>query len=263
MRKTIFWFGLIFTVYTVLPLPDDVSFASNTEPHIIVVKELCGSLRAGAQPNSVPFIRRILTFFIPNSSRGRDHCPKPNTRSLQFPYGSDSGNGGGNSKGQRSQAVPDREEWDSDPDNYRYDKNQEKKKKKDEDQDQCNETPVTVYEDSLKTVKPLKRITNTALKNNRVKKEYPKIKKRLEDGIHPLDLNKKSTGVKCNIPGKKNYYIIKTGSARYVLEYLETNDARVANILGIADRSNGSNLKALKNALEKEYGIELHYTDFN
>ena len=85
----------------------------------------------------------------------------------------------------------------------------------------------------------------------------------MEDGIHLLDLNKKSTGVKCNIPGKKNYYIIKTGSARYVLEYLETNDARVANILGIADRSNGSNLKALKNALEKEYGIELHYTDFN
>ena len=52
-------------------------------------------------------------------------------------------------------------------------------------------------------------------------------------------------------------------SPRYVVEYLVTNDSRVVNIIGIGDRGNGSNIKALKNALKKEYGIELRYTDFN
>ena len=81
------------------------------------------------------------------------------------------------------------------------------------------------------------------------RKDYPKIKKRLEDGIHPLDISQKSTGVKCSTPGKKNYYIIKTGCARYVVEYLVTEDSRVVNILGIGARGNGSNMKSLKNAL--------------
>ena len=141
-----------------------------------------------------------------------------------------------------------------------YDKNQEKKKKK---EDQCIKTPVTVYEDSLKTVKPLQRIVKTALQNDRVKKDYPKIKKRLEDGIHPLDITKKSTGVKCGTPGKKNYYIIKIGCARYVVEYIVTEDSRVVNILGIGARGNGSNMKSLKNALSKEYNLVLKYSDFN
>ena len=255
-----FWFVLIFTGYNLVPLPDDASFPSNREAITIVIddKELLSECRGGGQEYSIPFYRRIITFFVPNSnsSGSLKQCPKPATQGMRFPYGPGSGNGGsgsGNDKGRRSQAVPDREEWDSDPDSYiyRYDKNQEKKKKGDEDQ--CVETPVTVYEDSLQSVRGVKSITKTAFNNKKVKEEYLRHKKRLEAGIHPMDINKKTTG------RGKNIYLLKGGKGRYIIEYIETNDSRVVNILGIGDRSNNRNMNALEKAMLTNYGIVINY----
>lgn len=90
-----------------------------------------------------------------------------------------------------------------------------------------------------------------------MRKEYPRIKKRLQDGIHPLDISKKSTGT------GKNYFLIKAGNGRYVVEYLETDNSRIVNILGIGDRSNSANMKALKKAMKTYYDIDLQYTNFN
>ena len=47
-----------------------------------------------------------------------------------------------------------------------------------------------------------------AFLNKKVKEGYPRIKKRLEDGIHPLDVSKKSTGL------GKEYFLIKSGKGR-------------------------------------------------
>ena len=259
LKEIIIYFGLIFTVYTVLPLPDDESFpsSSNFEPITVVIadKELCNEFRGGGQKSSVPFLRRILALFVPKSSgSSNQQCPKPAAQNMKFPYGPSSDNGGsGNDKGARSQAVPDREEWDSDPDSYiyRYDKNQEKKKKGDEDQ--CVETPVTVYEDSLQSVRGVKSITKTAFNNKKVKEEYLRHKKRLEAGIHPMDINKKTTG------RGKNIYLLKGGKGRYIIEYIETNDSRVVNILGISDRSNNRNMNAIEKAMLTNYGIVINY----
>lgn len=257
LKEIIIYFGLIFTVYTVLPLPDDESFpsSSNFEPITIVIadKELCNEFRGGGQKSSVPFLRRILALFVPKSSgSSNQQCPKPAAQNMKFPYGPGSDNGGnGNDKGARSQAVPDREQWDSDPESYRYDKNQEKKKKKDEEQ--CLETPVIVSEDGLESVTGVKKIAKKAFKNKDVKKEYSRIKKRLEAGVHPLDINKKSTG------RGKNIYLLKGGEGRYVVEYLETDDARVVNILGVADRNNQATLDSLEKAMLTNYGIVINY----
>ncbi len=58
MKKTFFWFGLIFTGFNLLPLPDDGSFPSspNREPITIVVnskeflaQELCSEFRGGGR----------------------------------------------------------------------------------------------------------------------------------------------------------------------------------------------------------------------
>lgn len=76
VKKTFFWFGLIFTGFNLLPLPDDGSFPSspNREPITIVVnskeflaQELCSEFRGGGQKDSLPFIRKIIGFFAPNS----------------------------------------------------------------------------------------------------------------------------------------------------------------------------------------------------
>ena len=257
LKEIIIYFGLIFTVYTILPLPDDESFpsSSNFEPITVVIadKELCNEFRGGGQKSSVPFLRRILALFVPKSSgSSNQQCPKPAAQNMKFPYGPSSDNGGsGNDKGARSQAVPDREQWDSDPESYRYDKNQEKKKKKDEEQ--CLETPVIVSEDGLKSVTAVKNTAKKSFKNNDVKNEYSRFKKRLEAGIHPLDINKKSTG------RGKNIYLLKGSEGRYVVEYLATDDVRVVNILGVADRNNQATLDSLEKAMLTNYGIVINY----
>ena len=65
MKKTFFWFGLIFTGFNLLPLPDDGSFPSspNRETTTMVVdnkkfqaQELCSEFRCGGQKDSLPFI---------------------------------------------------------------------------------------------------------------------------------------------------------------------------------------------------------------
>lgn len=97
-----------------------------------------------------------------------------------------------------------------------------------------------VNEESLSCVK---QITKSALSNERVKKEYAKLKTRLENGVHPMDASKNSTGL------GDNYFLIKGNSGgRYVVEYQGDG---VVNILGIADRGNKKNIqnwrKAMKN----------------
>lgn len=68
-----------------------------------------------------------------------------------------------------------------------------------------------------------------------------------------MDINKKSTG------RGKNIYLLKGGEGRYVVEYLETDDARVVNILGVADRNNQATLNSLEKAMLTNYGIVINY----
>ena len=68
-----------------------------------------------------------------------------------------------------------------------------------------------------------------------------------------MDINKKSTG------RGKNIYLLKGSEGRYVVEYLATDDVRVVNILGVADRNNQATLDSLEKAMLTNYGIVINY----
>ena len=138
-------------------------------------------------------------------------------------------------------------------DSYRYDKNQNSKNKNKEDEEETcglNDNPVRIVnEEDLSCVK---RITKKALSNNDVKKDYERIKTRLKNGVHPMDVSKKSTSL------GEDFYLIKGSEGRYVVEY---KGGDVINILGIADRGNQKNVKSWKKAMKDLYDIELKYTN--
>lgn len=58
----------------------------------------------------------------------------------------------------------------------------------------------------------VKKLVGIALKNQDVKNEYDRIKKRLEEGINPIDIGKKST------PVASNKMLIKGDEGRYLVE---------------------------------------------
>ena len=92
----------------------------------------------------------------------------------------------------------------------------------------------------------VKKLVNTALNNQDVKKEYYRIKKRLEEGVNPVDIGKKST------PVSSNKVLIKVDEGRYLVE-VSGNQVKV---LGMCDRSNNKNVKTLMNRM---YDVDLKY----
>jgi len=65
-----------------------------------------------------------------------------------------------------------------------------------------------------------------SLTNQVVKNEYNRIKKRLVEGIHPMDINKKSVAV------SNNKVLIKGAAGRYVVQVSDTH----VDILGLSYR---------------------------
>lgn len=97
-------------------------------------------------------------------------------------------------------------------------------------------------------------LVDTALNNQEVKKEFGRIKQRLEDGINPIDIGQRST----NLPSagnSGNIVLIKASKGRYLVQVIENK----VNILGIADRSNDQNTQTFKAVILSEYGIKLNY----
>ena len=107
--------------------------------------------------------------------------------------------------------------------------------------------------DLLKTFKnksnAVKKLVKTALKDQDVLNEYTRIKKRLQEGINPVDIGKKSTLV------SSNKVLIKRDEGRYLVEVSENQ----VNVLGICARGNKKNVKSFENLMNGMYGVNLQY----
>lgn len=237
----------IFAV--ILPNPEQLE----ATPKVVVEQ-----LRGGESSKNLNFAQKFVSFFIPSLYKPQPQCPAlpqtSRTASLKFASGNGGGNGGDGSNS-RSQNIPPSDKWESDEDFYKdFQRYQNRKNKnKDDEIETCDLEVRTVNEENL-SYSSVKRITKTALMNNDVKKDYQRIKTRLENGVHPKDINSKKSGSLGN-----NFYLIKGSEGRYVVEYKGDD---VVNVVGIADRGNKKNIKSLKKAMKDLYGINLKYTKF-
>ena len=156
----------------------------------------------------------------------------------------------------RNFLIPPEEGWKYDPDywaDYKYNEEDFKKKKKLEEEvcsisDQPQNAARTVT-DKFNKSNAVKNLVKTALKDQDVLKEYTRIKKRLEEGINPVDIGKKST------PVASNKVLLKGDEGRYLVEVSENQ----VNVLGIAARGNKKNIKKFENLMNEIYGVNLQY----
>ena len=177
--------------------------------------------------------------------------PRPGIR-----LGAGSGDDGNSGNGPSENLIPSKERWKSDTDywaDYKYNRKDFKKKLEEEEEvcsisDQPNNAARTVT-DKFDESNAVKKLVKTALKDQDVKNEYARIKKRLEDGINPIDIGKKSTAV------GSNKVLIKGDEGRYLIEVSENQ----VNILGICARGNNKNLLRFKNLMNGMYGVNIQY----
>ena len=180
--------------------------------------------------------------------------PKPVIRLGSGGNPGDSGNGP--SSWEEDNLIPPEERWKYDPDywvDYKYNGEDFKKKKKLEEEvcsisDQPQKAARTVTE-KLNESNAVKKLVKTALKDRDVKNEYTRIKKRLEEGINPVDIGKKSA------PVASNKVLIKGDEGGYLVEVFENQ----VNVLGICSRGNKKNVKSFENLMNGMYGVNLQY----
>ena len=158
--------------------------------------------------------------------------------------GNNGSGGGGGSFDDNN--VPPKSEWETNPDywqNYKYNPNSLKKK----NNEQCElEKKVEEKFDESNAVKKLVRV---ALKNQDVKNEYERIKKRLEEGLNPVDIGSKST------PVASNKVLIKGDVGRYLVEV----SGGQVKVLGMCARGNAKNVNSFKTLMNEMYGVDLKY----
>ena len=87
------------------------------------------------------------------------------------------------------------------------------------------------------------------MKNQDVKNEYGRIKKRLEEGINPVDIGKKST------PVASYKVLIKGDEGRYLVEV----SGDQIKVLGMYARGNAKNVNSFKTLMNEMYGVNLKY----
>ena len=131
---------------------------------------------------------------------------------------------------------------------YDYHSNDLKNKKKSDDQCSLDENTPNEINEKFDS-KAVKKLIKTALENQRVKQEYEGIKKRINEGVNPIDIGKKST----NLPGNK--VLIKGAHGRYVVEI----SGDQVNVLGIGARGNNKNMKTFQKLMNEMYDLNLQY----
>ena len=129
-------------------------------------------------------------------------------------------------------------------DKYKYNPNSFKNK---ENNEQCElEEKV---EEKFDESNAVKKLVDTALKNQDVKNEYGRIKKRLEEGINPVDIGKKSTSV------ASNKVLIKGDEGRYLVEV----SGGQVKVLKMCARGNRKNVNSFRSLMNEMYGVNLKY----
>ena len=121
-------------------------------------------------------------------------------------------------------------------------------KKKLPEQCDLDENAVRTVNEKLDS-QAVESVAETALNNQKVKREYESAIKALKEGINPVDIGKKSTVV------GKNKVLIKKDRGRFLVE-ISDNQVKV---LGIGDRGNTPNMNKFKRLMNKMYDVNLQY----
>jgi hypothetical protein len=251
----IFWFCIAFSVLFLFHRP----IQNITQSQVVIQK-----IRGGARDPDVfisPLKPERARTGQQDSSRPKGpgprelmDDPKPKlqlSRRATGNEGSGSGSGGDNSW-EDENAIPPKSSWINDPD-YWTPNDFSKNKKKDQEEtcntDENSQDVTRIVIEKLDESNAVRLLVKTALKNQRVKSEYVQIKRRLEEGINPVDITKKS------VPVAKNMVLIKGGQGRYLVEV----SGDQVTILGMAARGNNKNLKAFESLMNEMYDVDLQY----
>ena len=116
-----------------------------------------------------------------------------------------------------------------------------------QESEQCELNQNQIVTEKFET-NAIEKLVNKALENQRVKQEYEGIKKRLQEGINPFDIGKKSTKVSSD-------KLIKAKHGRYLVQI----SGNQVNILGIGARGNDRNMATFKDLMNRKYDVNLQY----
>ena len=193
---------------------------------------------------------------FPTGSIGGRHTPHVNpyrTPPRVFDQGLGAGanpggaGGGGGAAEFDDECLVPKKEQSQESKTLDYDYRSKNKKKSD---DQCSLDENTLNEINEKfDSNAVKKLIKTALENQRVEQEYEGIKKRINGGVNPIDIGKKST----NLPGNK--VLIKGAHGRYLVEI----SGDQVNVLGIGARGNTKNMKTFQKLMNEMYDLNLQY----
>ena len=121
-------------------------------------------------------------------------------------------------------------------------------KKQSSDQCELNENTPREINEKFES-NSIKKLTNIALKDQDVKNEYDRIKRRLKEGVNPIDIGPKTAAV------AKDKVLIKGAHGRYLIEV----SGNEVNVLGIGARSNKKNMQTFEKLMNKMYDLNLQY----
>ena len=127
---------------------------------------------------------------------------------------------------------------------FDYSPNDPQKKKKSKDQCPIDQPEVN---ESFKSNRSLKKVTNRALGNQDVKREYTRILKRIGEGVDPMDIGRSSTDLGDGLTyvrGRHGRYIIK-------------DDNGVKDVVGIAYRGSRNDMRTLAKEMNKSYNVNI------
>lgn len=167
--------------------------------------------------------------------------------------GGSNGGGSGSDDPITNNNVPPSDEWKTDPNywkEYQPYWSQNKRKLSEQcDLDENSQDAARTVTEKLDESNSVKKLTQIALNNQDVKKEYDRIKERLEKGVNPIDIGPNTAAV------AKDKVLIKGAHGRYLVEVSENQ----VNILGICYRGNKKNVSRFEKLMNEMYDVNLQY----
>lgn len=91
------------------------------------------------------------------------------------------------------------------------------------------------------------KLSKDSLKNQRMKKEYQAVKDQLEQGIHPVDIGRKSAYADAT------KVLVKKKEGRYMIDVSDTS----AEIIGISVRSNPNLMANFERLMNEIHGLDI------
>jgi len=116
------------------------------------------------------------------------------------------------------------------------------------DSESESECPIFNVEESYKSNTRLKKITQNFQKNEDAKEILMNIKKKLGDGVKPMQINKRSSDL------GNGFYYIRKSTIRIIVKV----DSKTGNsdILGVALRSRQKNMRTLGKVINSQYDLK-------